>query len=211
MRTDDLIARLALSPAAAPFRPLPIAGATVAVIALCSAGFLAVTGLRADLAVALASPWVVAKTLVPAMVFVLSLAAVMVMARPGRAARGLVRALALPVAVAAGLWVLAYADLPADRRFADVGAFSLSECVGLISLLSALPAAVLVGLLRHGATTRPRLVAFLAGLAAASGATTGYSLFCVQDNPLFFVTWYGVAILLVACITAVFGTRLLRW
>jgi hypothetical protein len=51
----------------------------------------------------------------------------------------------------------------------------------------------------------------LAGLAVAAGAATGYSLFCVQDNPLFFVTWYGAAIVIVAGLCALAGGRVLRW
>jgi hypothetical protein len=42
-------------------------------------------------------------------------------------------------------------------------------------------------------------------------AACGYSLYCVQDNPLFFLTWYGVAILIAMAAGAAIGGRLLRW
>jgi hypothetical protein len=83
--------------------------------------------------------------------------------------------------------------------------------MGLILLLSALPATLALRWLSRGATTSPRISGALAGLAVAAGAATGYSLFCVQDNPLFFVTWYGAAIVIVAGLCALAGGRVLRW
>ena len=77
--------------------------------------------------------------------------------------------------------------------------------------LAQLPAALALRWLSRGATTSPRLSGAFAGLAVAAGAATGYSLFCVQDNPLFFVTWYGAAIVIVAGLCALAGARVLRW
>lgn len=211
MRTEDLIGRLAQEPKTAAFAEGRVFGGAVAAVTLCTGAFLGLAGARADLAAALAVPAVAAKTLLPALIFVLSLRAAVTMARPGVAVRPVVVWYALPVAVALVLWLRAFAVLPPGQRFAEVGAYSLSECVGLITLLSVGPTAVVLGLLRDGASLRPRLSGFVAGLAAASGAATGYSLFCVQDNPLFFVTWYGFTILLVAGVGALLGGRFLRW
>jgi hypothetical protein len=46
---------------------------------------------------------------------------------------------------------------------------------------------------------------------AAGFATSVYSLVCTEDSPLFYVTWYGLGILLVAGLGAALGARLLRW
>ena len=51
----------------------------------------------------------------------------------------------------------------------------------------------------------------LAGLASGGLATAIYALHCTEDNPLFFVTWYGLAILLMAGVGALCGRWVLRW
>jgi hypothetical protein len=51
----------------------------------------------------------------------------------------------------------------------------------------------------------------MAGLGVAGGIAAGYSLFCVMDNPLFYVTWYGVAIAAVTALGGLAGGWLLRW
>lgn len=211
MRTDDLIAQLSRQPVRAPFAQSRVYAAVGVAILLCTAVFLGFAGPRPDLASALLAPVTAAKTLLPAVVFVVSLRAAVVLARPGRDVRTVLRWLALPAAVAALLWVWAFAALAPEQRFREVGAFSLSQCVGLISLLASGPVLVLLAALRDGASVRPGFSGFVAGLAAGSGATAGYSLFCGQDNPLFFVTWYGFAILLVSGLGALAGARLLRW
>lgn len=211
MKTDSLIDRIALDPAPASFTTFRIWVVVLAAILLCSAIFLGVAGTRPALGARILSPVVAAKTLLPLATLFISLRAALLTARPGRDIRPALSILALPLAAAVFLWLRAFMILPDDQRFADVGAFSLSECVGLISLLSLGPAVVTITILRDGATVTPWLSAFLGGLAASSGAAAGYSLFCIQDNPLFFVTWYSFAILLAASLTAVSGSRFLRW
>lgn len=211
MKTEDLIKRLSQDAPHAPFNGQSVTIFAGLAILTCTVIFLSITGPRADLASAVLSPVVAAKTLLPASTFSLSLHTALRMARPDRSPTHPLRLLLWPALVAAGLWLWAFSNLPPNRRFAEVGAFSLSECVGLITLLAILPAAVLIARLRDGASLSPVRSAFLAGLAAGSGAATGYSFFCVQDNPLFFVTWYGFAILLVSALTTLAGSRLLRW
>jgi hypothetical protein len=211
MNTDDLIADLAAEPPPPRFRPAVLAGRIVAAVLLPVALFLAALGTRADLAHAWANPVVPLKTALPLMLCVLALGALLRLARPEAQARALLRGLALPLLVAGGLWIWAFATLPPAARFAELGLFSLSECLGLIVLLAVLPAAVALRVMRRGAPQRPMLSGALAGLAAGAGAATGYSLFCTQDNPLFFVTWYGVAIAVVTIAAALVGRRLLRW
>lgn len=211
MRTDDLIARLASEPPRPAFSLQWTGAVTLASIVAISALFLALAGIRADLAHAMVQPLVIAKTLIPATTCAIALYTALQLARPDGHLHVRFIWLALPAVAAVMLWVFSYLSQPADQRFAEVGAFSLSQCIGFIMLMSAGPSATIILLLRSGATTTPRLTAAIAGLAAASGAATGYSLFCVQDNPLFYVTWYGTAILLSTALTTLCGTRLLRW
>lgn len=47
--------------------------------------------------------------------------------------------------------------------------------------------------------------------AFAAGVAAGYALHCTEDSPLFFVSWYGLAIAIVGTLGAWLGHRFLRW
>lgn len=211
MKTDDLI-RVLAADAQPPRRLRPgLAGlAVIGAVVVVSAVFLVMAGPRAGLISALGQPVIAAKSALPLMLFLLALPVTVGMMRPERLPR-LPRALILPAVLAAGLWAMAFASLPGDLRFADVSRFALTECLGLIIGLS-LPALVPAFMvLRRGAPASPLLAGGMAGLTVGAGIAAGYSLFCTQDNPLFYVTWYGVAILSVTIFAALVGRRLLRW
>lgn len=211
MQTDDLIARMsneAVQPALRPAR-LGIVMALSMLVPV--AVFLGLLGTRHGLLTAWSNPVVPFKTLLPLMTCGLSLMLVLRLIRPEARAGATVWVYAVPLLTALALWVGAFALRPPSARFAEVGAFSLAECVGLIVLLATFPVAIMLRLVRRGAAASPTLSGALIGLTAASGVATGYSLFCTRDNPLFFVTWYGAAILIVTLISAVLGRRVLRW
>lgn len=209
--TDALIAGLADSPSPPAFNPGRIAAVVILSVVLPVAVFLLAFGLRPDLPLGWANPMVPFKTLLPLMVSALSLVLVLRLARPGARVGAPGWGLLVPLAVAVVLWIVTYTLRAAPERFAEVGPASLSECLGAIMLLSVLPVAAIMRALRQGASTRPSLSGALVGLTAATGATAGYSLFCTQDNPLFFVSWYGVAILAVTIASAAVGRSALRW
>lgn len=211
MKTDDLITRLAAEPPQPPFSPRNVVVVTVAGIGAVCIVFLFLAGIREGLPGVLGHPLVLAKTLLPALTCCIALYFALRLAQPDARAQTRIAWLWLPGALALMLWLYGFFSQPAALRFADIGAFALAECIGLIMLLSVVPCAVAITALRRGATTTPRLCAFMAGLAASSGAATGYSLFCVQDNPLFYVTWYGTAIMLSTFLSTALGARLLRW
>lgn len=75
-----------------------------------------------------------------------------------------------------------------EQRFAEVTATAMAECMAFILLLSVLPLGSALAFFQQGAPLRPALTGFLAGLSSASGAATGYSLLCTQNNPLFYLT-----------------------
>lgn len=211
MKTDDLILNLAQEPVSPPLYPGRIGALMLAVTGLCCVLFLLLFGVRDGLPGLLMQPLVAAKTLLPAFVGLLALPVLLALLRPeGRGAAHVARLL-LPLAIAAGLWGLGFVLRPAAARFADVTLFSVAECVGLIVLIGALPLWAAMRLLRCGATVRPVLTGALAGLVVGAGAATGYSFFCLQDSPLFYVTWYGTAIALLAGAGAWLGARRLRW
>lgn len=209
MKTHELIDRLSAETALPALHPRSIGLQIVTVVGVVSALFLLIAGPRDDLMQAMSKPLVLTKTVLPAVLCLVALALALRLMRPERDVRLL--PLLLPLGAATGLWIWSYATQAPAQRFADVSVPALAECMGLILLLSALPATLALRWLSRGATTSPRISGALAGLAVAAGAATGYSLFCVQDNPLFFVTWYGAAIVIVAGLCALAGGRVLRW
>ena len=131
------------------------------------------------------------------------------LARPG--ARVVLWPLAAVSAVAIGLWIAAWLAVPPEAlRMAIVGK-AMVGCLTTIPLLAVLPTAAVLVALRQGAPTRPRLAGAVAGLAGGGLAAALYATYCIEDSPLFFVTWYGTAILAVAAISALVAGRVLRW
>jgi len=116
------------------------------------------------------------------------------------------------VAVAAlGLLLWAWVTTPAEaRQMATVGK-TMTTCLVTIPLLSVLPVAVLHHTLRQGAVTAPLRAGFVAGLAGAGLSAAVYALHCTEDSPLFYVTWYGLAIAGVTLVSTLIGARTLRW
>lgn len=212
MKTEDLISMLAADTVPPPtLRPKRIAAVVLVVMAVAVMLFLWRFGVRDTLGQALMQPQVAAKTLLPLALCAIALPFALVQMRPGAVQVVRLRWLAVPLAVALGLWLWAFASLPPEARFADVSPFSLTECLGLISSLSLLPLGVLLVMMRRGASAAPVQAGAMAGLGVASGIAAGYSLFCVMDNPLFYVTWYGVAIAAITALGALAGGWLLRW
>jgi hypothetical protein len=213
MKTDDLIARLAAE--AKPVRPWHYGRA--AAVALAAGGLLAalmfalLLGPRPDLWTAMGDPRVPFKTAVPAVLCLLSLLALGREVRPGAP-----RSLALPSlwavpVVLVALFGVSFFSTPGVDRFGDFVGHSIHVCLPVIVMMSAPVAAALVLALRKGAPVRQVRTAALAGLAAAGFAAALYSLFCNEDSPLFYVTWYSLAVIAAAGLTAVIGARFLRW
>lgn len=211
MKTEDLIATLSAAPAPAPLRPARMAGLIGLSIAAPLALFLGLAGVRPDLALAWSNPVVPVKTLLPLSLSLMSGVLLLRLARPEAAPGRLPWLFALPGAVVVVMWLGTYWLRPPETRFAELRPGALAECLCIIPLLSVLPTLAALRIMRQGASIRPGLSAMLAGLTAASGSAAGYSLFCTRDNPLFFLTWYGVAILAVTLVATHLGKRRLTW
>ena len=62
------------------------------------------------------------------------------------------------------------------------------------------------------ATDLAAFIGALASFAMGSGAGAAvYAMHCTESSPLFYVTWYGLAILFVTTVSALIGRRILRW
>lgn len=207
--TDHLIDRLAASPPPPPLSVRSLALPMLMSLVLTLGLFMVLIGPRADLFRALAVPEVAAKTLLPLAVALLALALAVQSARPARVLRpGL---LAVPAAVALVLFSARLMQTPSGLVVPEVVGQSALVCLLSITTLSV--PAIIAGLMffRRGASPRPALTGAMIGIASAAGAASGYALHCTEDSPLFFITWYGIAIVAAGLGGGVSGRRILRW
>lgn len=85
------------------------------------------------------------------------------------------------------------------------------RCIVTIPLLSTLPLAAILAMLRQGTVTRHIVTGAIAGVAAAGIGASFYALNCTDDSPLFIAAWYGLATAIVAGIGAAACRLLVRW
>ena len=84
-------------------------------------------------------------------------------------------------------------------------------CLVAIPTLAIAPLAAVLMVLRAGAPASPALAGAAAGFLAATAGAALYAFHCFDDSPLFVVTWYTLAAVLVVAVGAAAGHRLLRW
>lgn len=207
-RTEDLIRDLAAAPLPARFSPAATVGGMAGVLVIALALYLAGFGLRPDLFAAWAQLPVQAKSILPALLSLLAFWLVLRSARPD--GRMILRPLAVPIALALGMVIFRVAGADGSLVAEALGRTALA-CLTSISMLSALPLAVGIVFLRRAAPTQPILAGALLGVATAAGVAAGYALHCTEDSPLFFVSWYGLAIGIVGGVGGWLGHRFLRW
>jgi hypothetical protein len=216
LNTDDLIAALAADAPAE--RPLT-SGLVVALggaLAFCLLAVWTTLGFRSDLGPAMVQPLSALRIVLTLVVLAVALRAALALARPGAAGPGgsgavWLRPLIWPAlaALAAVIWALSVT--PVDGWQMAAAGKTLWACLISIPLLSILPVAVILSVLRRGASTAPGLSGAAAGLAGSALAAAAYALHCTEDSPLFYVPWYGVGIAGVTALSAMLGRRLLRW
>jgi hypothetical protein len=125
--------------------------------------------------------------------------------------RVLLWVLALPAGLALLLFGMRALSVPEGQLVRELVGQAAVPCLVSIPMLSVVPLAVGLWLLRRGAPTRPVVSGALVGLAVSAGSAAGYALHCSEDSPLFFVVWYGLAIAISTTAGALAGHRLLRW
>jgi len=84
-------------------------------------------------------------------------------------------------------------------------------CLPAIVLIGAIPAIVMVAMLRRGAPLTPHLTATLGGLATAGLGNFGLRLFHAQDGSLMVLVWQVGAVLVLAALAGSAGPLLLDW
>lgn len=207
--TDEFIRTLARQPVPSGFHPLGAGLAMLAAGALGLALFLTVFGIRSDLALTLAAPVTLAKSVLPLIAGGLALALALASARPG--ARLSLWPLLLPLAMALILFAGQLGQAPAAQVAAEMMGRSALACLLSITALALAPVVLGLICLRRGASTRPALSGALVGLAAGALVAAGYALHCTEDSPLFYTLWYGLGIALSTLGGAVAGRIVLRW
>jgi hypothetical protein len=211
VKTDEFIGLLA-EDSTPPWRYRSVLAAAVAGGATVAAMlFFAAIGFRPDIAAALGSGRFLFKFVVTLALAITATAAVMRLGRPGAelVAKGLLLAIApalLCIAV-----VVEISLLSESQWLPKLIGHNALDCLLLIPLLAIGPLACLLLALRQGAPSNPGLAGAVAGLAASGIAATFYAANCTDDSPLFVMTWYSIATLMVAGCGYLIGRRWLRW
>jgi hypothetical protein len=211
MKTDELIAAMAADAKAdRPIRsgllPLLLPALAIAGVAL-----WATLGVRSDLLSSLVTPLAALRYLLAAALGLVGLRLALLLARPEGRDLARLWPLATVAAAALGLLVWAYLATPAEGRAMALVGKTMVACLVTIPLMSILPVAAILITLRKGATTAPALAGCLAGIAGGGFSAMLYATHCIEDSPLFYVTWYGMAIGIVAVVSTLAGARVLRW
>lgn len=211
MKTDDLIRALAADTMRGADLRKTLMFGLVPALAIAAFAVWLTLGFRADLGTALVTPVSAVRIVLTGILGLAASRLALLLARPEGGQTARFWPLAAVALAALGLLCWAYVTTPAEaRQMATVGK-TISTCLVAIPLLSVLPVAVLHYTLRQGATTAPLRAGFVAGLAGSGLAASVYALHCTEDSPLFYVTWYGLAIMGVTLVSTLIGARTLRW
>jgi len=211
MKTDDLIRALAADTERQRGLWQTLMLGLVPSLAVAVLGVWLVLGFREDLLTALVTPVSVARIVLTGILGIAATRLALLLARPEGGQTARLWPLAAVGSAALGLLLWAYLTTPEDARQMAVVGKTMTTCLVAIPLLSVLPVATLHYTLRHGATTAPARAGFVAGLAGSGFSAAAYALHCTEDSPLFYVTWYGLAIMVVTLVSTLIGARSLRW
>jgi hypothetical protein len=187
-----------------------LAGALALGVLVSLVFFIIELGVRADIKPALATWRFDLKVGLVLLALLLAFGLCIALSRPvtsGHPGRQLLPLLALAV-LAIAIELIALPSAVWATRL--VGSNALI-CLVAIPTLAIAPLAAVLMVLRAGAPASPALAGAAAGFLAATAAAALYAFHCFDDSPLFVVTWYTLAAVLVVAIGAVAGHRLLRW
>lgn len=212
MRTDELIEEL--SNDLVPARPGRPTHQRVALWFILSCPVIAVSvwffGLRPDIAAKLLELRFVIEQLAALLTAATACAAALVLTTPGADRR-----IALVPAIPGTLWLTTLGiGCIADwlrARPATLTFYPEAECLLYIGAIGAIPAVILVAMLRRGAPLAPRAALFMAGLAAAGLANFGLRLFHTTDAGLMVLVWQFGSVLVLSLAASLAGPRFLRW
>lgn len=211
MRTEDLISQLAVG--LKPVRRLPSPLAMLAIWSLFCAGIIAaallISGLRADFAAWLMDGFDLYHLMSAALVALTAGYAAFQLALPDRDQRWAL----LPIPAVIGWLVTMGWGCLADLARLGPEALKLTvsyPCLGFIIGLGLPMTVAIVVLTRHAAWMRPTPVAALGGLSAAAFASLGLTLVHELNAAVMVLVWHGLAVLVVTCIGALTGPKLMQ-
>lgn len=207
--TEDLIRDLSSRPVPPPLSARRTLGAMLFAILLPLLLFWFAFGLRQDLGEALGRLPVQAKTVLPLALCLLAAGLAIGSGRPGE--RPALWILAVPALVGLALVGLRLAEGTDTGLLSEIVGQTALACVSSITVMSTFPLWVALRTFQRAAPTRPSLTGAMLGLAVGAGVASGYALHCTEDSPLFYMSWYVLAICAVAGLGAVLGNRVLRW
>jgi hypothetical protein len=211
VKTDDFI-DLLVKDSTPPWRFRSVlALAIVGGIAIAAVSFFIGIGFRPDIAEALRSDRFLFKFVVTIALAITATGAARRLGRPDASLSRRDLALGIAPALLACAVIIELTVVPESQWMPRLVGHNARSCLTLIPLLSIGPLGCLLVALRQGATPRPGLAGAVAGLAASGIAATFYGSNCTDDSPLFVMTWYPVAILIVTTVGYLAGRRLLRW
>jgi hypothetical protein len=211
MKTENLVEALVAdrSTSSRPMRGALAGGLVVGAVASLAVFFVAL-GIRPDIAEALRTWRFDLKVVLVLVELVLAFSLCIALSRPVTSGRPAWRL--LPLAVVALLAVaFELAILPSASWTTRLVGSNALICLVAIPTLAIAPLAAVLAILRAGAPASPALAGAAAGLLAAAAGSALYAFHCFDDSPLFVVTWYGLAAILVVAVGAAAGHRLLRW
>lgn len=203
---DDLVSRLVadLVPVprlASPGRRAALFGIFAAVAV---GGGVGLAGTRPDLLSKLCEPAFVVDAALVALLFGCSTIAALQSAVPGERSAA---ARATVLVLAAWLFSSAQAFYAESQQ----AAFVLGvRCVERVAALSALPALVLIAMLRRAAPLRAEVSGLFALLASSSAAALGARALCSKDDGLHLLLWHWGPVMVTAMMGAFMGRLVLR-
>jgi hypothetical protein len=212
MRTEELLTLIAADDVAeGPLMP-KLLTAGLAMLAIFGGLVIAVLGIRPDLAQAVMDPVTAMKWVIPLVLTVVAAWSAIRLTQPQTTKLRFARGVIVAVLMAAASWWLAQAIglRPEQLESRSMGGTAMM-CLTSITVISVPTLAVVMYLLRAGASPAPALSGAMAGLSVAGAATAIYALHCNEDTPLFFILWYGLGMSLVTAAGAWAGRRFLRW
>lgn len=211
VKTEDLISLMAQDTRRPVNLTLALSGAVASGALLAAAVFFSTLGFRHDIGQAIETIRFLFKFVVTLSLFATAVSLAGTMLRPG-SNTGVRRWLLLiaPLLLVAATIVELFVT-PSDLWLEKLIGHNALHCLTIIPALSLLPGFFLFLAMRQGAPENPGLAGALAGLVSVGIAATLYAMNCFDDSPLFVVTWYPLATLIVVTISYFAGRRLLRW
>ena len=210
MKTDELINVLSADSAAPPFLARNWAAA-IALGLLMPVILIALTfGFRPDLGRAAETWRVLAKFAVTGGLAASCLAMARQIIRPETSSMPYWPAVGT-LAVLFGAVAVEMLLVPETEWWARMVGTNALWCLVLVPALSLVPLAIILYVLKYGATTRPGLAGCIAGVMSGALGAAAYALHCADDSPFFIALWYALGIAVVATIGGLLGRRILRW